>query len=145
MDEKEYLLVSSVADRSKRRAPGPCSFWRRNCCPCVPARYVLALIAFLGFCNVYALRVNLSMAIVLMVNTSQVADDGHQAHKVREGEAGSSQNRGDSPPSRAARLAAQTFMVPVWPAKRNRTHAVLAPSWRLLYPVRKTVACPLQH
>ena len=33
----------------------------------VPARYVLAVLSFLGFANVYALRVNLSMAIVAMV------------------------------------------------------------------------------
>jgi len=34
-------------------------FWRRR-------RYVVAFLAFLGFFNVYALRVNLSVAIVAM-------------------------------------------------------------------------------
>ena len=33
----------------------------------IPARYVLAFLSFLGFANVYALRVNLSVAIVGMV------------------------------------------------------------------------------
>ena len=39
---------------------------RRDWFPCVPTRYVLAVMSFLGFVNVYALRVNLSMAIVKM-------------------------------------------------------------------------------
>ena len=34
-------------------------------------RHVLVFMAFLGFVNVYALRVNLSVAIVSMVNTTQ--------------------------------------------------------------------------
>ncbi|GBM03518.1 Sialin [Araneus ventricosus] len=34
----------------------------------IPARYVLTILGFLGFCNVYALRVNLSVALVAMVN-----------------------------------------------------------------------------
>ena len=40
--------------------------WRTDCFPCVPARYVLAIASCLGFVNVYALRVNLSVAIVQM-------------------------------------------------------------------------------
>lgn len=38
----------------------------------VPKRYILAGMAFLGFANVYALRVNLSVAIVSM---TQVGND----------------------------------------------------------------------
>lgn len=34
------------------------------------ARYVLAFLGFLGLANVYAMRVNLSVAIVAMVNTT---------------------------------------------------------------------------
>ena len=34
---------------------------------------------FLGFCNVYALRVNLSLAIVVMVNDTEAVS---QPHKV---------------------------------------------------------------
>lgn len=33
-----------------------------------PKRYILALLGFLGFCNVYCMRTNLSVAIVAMVN-----------------------------------------------------------------------------
>jgi len=32
----------------------------------LPRRYAVAVLAFLGFCNIYALRVNLSVAIVSM-------------------------------------------------------------------------------
>jgi sugar phosphate permease len=41
---------------------------RRNGCSWLSCQTVLALIAFFGFCNVYALRVNLSVALVAMVN-----------------------------------------------------------------------------
>ena len=44
------------------------SLWYEDLFPVVPARYMLAVMGFLGFFNVYALRVNLSMAIVAMVN-----------------------------------------------------------------------------
>ncbi|XP_052806068.1 vesicular glutamate transporter 1-like [Mya arenaria] len=33
---------------------------------CMPKRYVVGIMAFFGFCNIYALRVNLSVAIVAM-------------------------------------------------------------------------------
>jgi len=36
----------------------------------IPRRYVVATFAFLGFCNVYSLRVNLSVAIVAMTSPS---------------------------------------------------------------------------
>lgn len=35
---------------------------------CLKARHVLGILGFLGFANVYAMRVNLSVAIVAMVN-----------------------------------------------------------------------------
>ena len=54
--------------------------WYRDLVPFIPARYVLAMMGFLGFVNVYALRINLSMAIVAMVNTSAT----HSTHLVRE-------------------------------------------------------------
>ncbi|XP_006813909.1 vesicular glutamate transporter 1-like [Saccoglossus kowalevskii] len=39
-----------------------------SCFQKVPKRHILVFLAFLGFCNVYALRVNLSVAIVAMTN-----------------------------------------------------------------------------
>ena len=47
--------------------------------PWIPARYALAILSSLGFFNVYALRVNLSVAIVQMDNgTAQ-----HYRHAAR--------------------------------------------------------------
>lgn len=37
---------------------------------CLKARHILGLLGFLGFANVYAMRVNLSVAIVAMVNNT---------------------------------------------------------------------------
>lgn len=39
---------------------------------CVKTRYIMALMGFLGFANVYAMRVNLSVAIVAMVNNTAI-------------------------------------------------------------------------
>ena len=59
--EDDYLLSSSIKSEKQRR-----SFigklWHKDWFPWIPARYVLALMSFLGILNVYALRVNLSMA-----------------------------------------------------------------------------------
>ncbi|KAK6627087.1 hypothetical protein RUM44_009564 [Polyplax serrata] len=40
-----------------------------------PRRYVVAVMAFLGFCNVYAMRVNLSVAIVAMTTNKTVINE----------------------------------------------------------------------
>ena len=65
--EKQPLLAKEFHGESPRGIKG---LWRHDFFPCIPARYVLAIMGFLGFVNVYALRVNLSMAIVPMVNNS---------------------------------------------------------------------------
>lgn len=68
--ERRALLSStkelSTTDSIRR-------LWHTDWCPWIPARYVLAVMSFLGFVNVYALRVNLSMALVVMVNNTQNA------------------------------------------------------------------------
>ena len=67
MEENDYLLVGKSKHRKKsfiRR------LWHTDWCPWIPARYVLAIMSFLGFVNVYILRVNLSMALVVMINDS---------------------------------------------------------------------------
>lgn len=38
---------------------------------CLKSRHILGILGFLGFANVYAMRVNLSVAIVAMVNSTQ--------------------------------------------------------------------------
>lgn len=43
-------------------------------CGLLPKRYLLAILSFLGFLNVYALRVNLSVALVAMVSKRTITD-----------------------------------------------------------------------
>lgn len=43
-------------------------------CSLLPKRYLLAILSFFGFMNVYALRVNLSVALVAMVSNKTVTD-----------------------------------------------------------------------
>ena len=41
-------------------------------CGLMPKRYLLAILSFFGFLNVYALRVNLSVALVAMVSNRTI-------------------------------------------------------------------------
>lgn len=68
MDEKEHLLSKSTTPTKPKS--GWRAFWGYDCLPFIPARYTLALVSCLGFINVYALRVNLSVAIVQMANST---------------------------------------------------------------------------
>ncbi len=47
-----------------------------------PKRYILALMIFLGFCVLYALRVNLNVAIGAMCNNHTVYVNGFYVKKV---------------------------------------------------------------
>ncbi|GFY47713.1 hypothetical protein TNIN_205181 [Trichonephila inaurata madagascariensis] len=51
----------------------------------IPARYVLTVLGFLGFCNVYALRVNLSVAMVAMINNTATYNKNisHECHELK--------------------------------------------------------------
>ena len=49
---------------------------RRDHFPCIPARYVLAIMISIGFAIVFGLRVNLSVAIIQMVNGTATVNEG---------------------------------------------------------------------
>ncbi|XP_077351196.1 sialin isoform X2 [Festucalex cinctus] len=63
-----YLLASCVPVQMQQFAPACCS-----------ARYSLALLSSLGFIVVYALRVNLSVAMVDMLNTTHQVQVNHSS------------------------------------------------------------------
>ncbi|CAH1263098.1 SLC17A8 [Branchiostoma lanceolatum] len=50
----------------------------------IPKRYIVAFMAFLGFCNVYMLRVNLSVAIVAMVSNMSVEHEDGTVTYIQE-------------------------------------------------------------
>ena len=84
MDEKKKTPLLAEGDRLSTDFLSIRALWRTDVFPFLPARYVLAIMGFLGFFNVYALRVNLFMTIVAMVNES--ADPSSnlvRAHCVR--------------------------------------------------------------
>ena len=68
MAEEKRALLPPKGDVSSSGRWSIRSLWYGDLFPIMPARYMLAVMSFLGFFNVYALRVNLSMAIVAMVN-----------------------------------------------------------------------------
>lgn len=82
MDEK----VPFIQDKNtiQRQGAEERSFfsrvWRENCLPCIPARYMIAIVSCLGFVNVYGLRVNLSVAIVQMVNSTATIGVTNESH-----------------------------------------------------------------
>jgi len=51
----------------------------RTClCGFLGTRYMVAMLSFLGFANIYAMRVNLSIAIAVMVANQTVIQDGKE-------------------------------------------------------------------
>ena len=58
----------------------------RDYCPCFPARYILSLMGFFGFVIVYALRVNMSVAVVAMTsvpnNGPKAADGSNSSENI---------------------------------------------------------------
>ena len=48
----------------------------------VPKRYILLLMIFIGFVNIYAMRVNLNVALVAMVNNQTITRRGVKIIKV---------------------------------------------------------------
>lgn len=58
----EKQAITNPAIESHELCPRPLSIHR------FPKRYIVAIMAFFGFCNIYALRANLSIAIVAMVS-----------------------------------------------------------------------------
>lgn len=48
----------------------------------VPKRYIMLLMIFVGFVNIYAMRVNLNVALVAMVNNQTIIQGGVKIIKV---------------------------------------------------------------
>ena len=74
-NENDRLKMKINENYQKQRN----SFWKLKCLQCIPTRYTIVLVTFLGFVNVYTLRVNLSMAIVAMVNNSITNSPGNSS------------------------------------------------------------------
>lgn len=71
-DEKEALLGRpGTVEELHQPSPPPGE--------CFGTRHTLAIMAFLGFFNVYCLRVNLSVALVAMVNSTKQVDNSSDA------------------------------------------------------------------
>lgn len=52
--------------------------WHCNAKCVFPKRYMVAVLIFLGFANMYAMRVNLSVAVAVMVANHTVIRDGKE-------------------------------------------------------------------
>lgn len=80
--EKQPIVDETTA--INKECGGPAELEEPRCY--VPKRYCLAVLAFFGMFNIYALRVNMSVAIVAMVNnkTDYVRDRAGRDFNVTE-------------------------------------------------------------
>ena len=67
-------VESGVLKKAKRDVHYYCC---RDYFPCIPARYILSVMGCIGFVIVYALRVNMSVALVAMVNETATSNKAH--------------------------------------------------------------------
>ena len=83
MGEKNILLSNdhSLASTSTS-ATVQAILWRKDWCPCIPARFVIVLWCFLGLFCTYALRTTLSIAILAMVKEGDSEDSQDTGTKV---------------------------------------------------------------
>ena len=78
-EERQYLTGTGstevgVLKQAKKDIHKCCC---RDYFPCIPARYVLSVMGCIGFLIVYALRVNMSVALVAMVNETASSSGPH--------------------------------------------------------------------
>ena len=66
--DKDVMQSDKEVTQSERTCP--CSF--------LPKRYMVGMLSFLGFANLYAMRANLSVAIAVMVANQTVVQDGKE-------------------------------------------------------------------
>lgn len=71
---KEVMQPDKEVTQSERTCP--CSF--------LPKRYMVGMLSFLGFANLYAMRANLSVAIAVMVANQTVVQDGKEIQEPAE-------------------------------------------------------------
>lgn len=70
-----FFFLSFSSNELVESEPLTWRFWRKQ-------RYIVVLLAFFGFFNVYSLRVNLSVAIVAMTENRTVVDaDGNVSYE----------------------------------------------------------------
>lgn len=79
----------------KRENSGQNSKTKCNCSP-FSKRYIISVLALLGFANVYALRVNLSVALVAMVTKTSTLNEEGKMVKVQMPKFNFVTNRGGS-------------------------------------------------
>lgn len=73
MELKNSRLTESHRKVKTSKSPSP---WSTGCF--IPVRYMVGVFLMFGYANVYALRVNLSVAIVVMVENHTVFKDNRE-------------------------------------------------------------------
>lgn len=73
----DQLFTSEERENSGQNSKTKC-----NCSP-FSKRYIISVLALLGFANVYALRVNLSVALVAMVTKTSTLNEEGKMVKVQ--------------------------------------------------------------
>lgn len=87
----DQLFTSEERENSGQNSKTKC-----NCSP-FSKRYIISVLALLGFANVYALRVNLSVALVAMVTKTSTLNEEGKMVKVQMPKFNFITNRGGIP------------------------------------------------
>ena len=80
---RENTLNRTDSDESSgHRTESPIQEAKSSSLFSVPRRYILAILMFCGFMNMYAIRVNLNVAIGAMVKNHTIVQNGKHINKV---------------------------------------------------------------
>lgn len=80
-EKSQHPNLSSLAE-SDSKVTQSWNVCPRNARCCLPVRYMIGVFLMLGFTNVYAMRVNLSVALAVMVANHTVMRDGKQVQVI---------------------------------------------------------------
>ena len=72
--EEKNLLLSDKHTLLPNTRQFLYQLWRKDTFHCIPARFIIVIMCFLGISTVFALRVNISIAILAMVKESSEND-----------------------------------------------------------------------
>ena len=130
----DQLFTSEERENSGQNSKTKC-----NCSP-FSKRYIISVLALLGFANVYALRVNLSVALVAMVTKTSTLNEEGKMVKVQMPKFNFVTNRGGSlkmnifPQS----LLAKTLR------HKSPPRCLSSKSWFLSQKVTRSIVSPLE-
>ena len=131
----DQLFTSEERENSGQNSKTKC-----NCSP-FSKRYIISVLALLGFANVYALRVNLSVALVAMVTKTSTLNEEGKMVKVQMPKFNFVTNRGGS---LKMNIFPQSLLAKT-PRHKSPPRCPSSKSWFLSQKVTRSIVSPLEQ